>query len=43
MKYLHDQRFTVIALRDLAKYVDWRQKPDEPWTIIEQRKAAVQK
>jgi peptidoglycan/xylan/chitin deacetylase (PgdA/CDA1 family) len=43
MKYLHDQRFTVVALRDLAKYVDWRQKPDEPWTIIEQRKAAVQK
>jgi peptidoglycan/xylan/chitin deacetylase (PgdA/CDA1 family) len=43
MEYLHDQHFTVIALRDLAKYVDWRLKPDEPWKIIEQRKAAVRK
>ena len=25
-------------MRDLAKYVDWRQKPDDPWKIIEQRK-----
>ena len=24
MKYLHDEGFRVIAVRDLAKYVDWR-------------------
>jgi peptidoglycan-N-acetylglucosamine deacetylase len=38
MKYLHDEGFTAIALRDLAKYVDWRQKPDAPWAIIDQRR-----
>lgn len=38
MKYLHDGHFTVVALRDLTRYVDWRQKPDDPWRIIEQRK-----
>lgn len=38
LKYLHDEGFTVIALRDLAKYVDWRQKPADAWKIIEQRK-----
>jgi hypothetical protein len=39
MKYLHDEGFTVIALRDLAKYVDWRQKPADPWKIIEERRS----
>lgn len=38
MKYLHDERFKVIALRDLARYVDWRNGPDDPWKIIEERK-----
>jgi peptidoglycan/xylan/chitin deacetylase (PgdA/CDA1 family) len=38
MKYLHDERFTVIAVRDLAKYVDWKQRPADPWQVIEQRK-----
>jgi peptidoglycan-N-acetylglucosamine deacetylase len=33
MQYLHEERFTVIALRDLAKYVDW--------LIIEQRKRSL--
>jgi peptidoglycan/xylan/chitin deacetylase (PgdA/CDA1 family) len=41
MKYLHDEGFKAIAMRDLAKYVDWRQKPDDPWKIIEQRKAEL--
>jgi peptidoglycan/xylan/chitin deacetylase (PgdA/CDA1 family) len=41
MKYLKDEGFTVIALRDLAKYVDWRQKPDDPWKVIEQRKSEL--
>jgi peptidoglycan-N-acetylglucosamine deacetylase len=39
MKYLHDEDFKAIAVRDLAKYVDWRQKPDAPWKIIEQRRS----
>ena len=41
MKYLHEQGFKAIAMRDLAKYVDWRQKPEDPWKIIEQRKAQL--
>jgi peptidoglycan/xylan/chitin deacetylase (PgdA/CDA1 family) len=41
MKYLHDEGFKVIALRDLAKYVDWTQKPADPWRVIEDRKAAM--
>ena len=41
MKYLHDERFTVVALRDLARYVDWRQRPDNPWEVIEARKKAL--
>jgi peptidoglycan-N-acetylglucosamine deacetylase len=41
MKYLHDEGFKVIALRDLAKYVDWTQKPADPWRVIEERKAAM--
>ena len=43
MQYLRDHGFTVVALRDLAKYVDWRQHPDDPWRVIEQRKQAPQK
>ena len=38
MKYLHDNGYTVIALRDLAKYVDWTRKPADPWRVIEERK-----
>jgi peptidoglycan-N-acetylglucosamine deacetylase len=38
MKYLHDEHFKVVALRDLARYVDWKHKPDDPWRIIELRK-----
>ncbi len=41
MKYLHDEGFKAIAVRDLAKYVDWRQKPHDPWKIIEQRKSEL--
>jgi peptidoglycan/xylan/chitin deacetylase (PgdA/CDA1 family) len=43
MKYLNDEHFTVIALRDLARYVDWQQRPDDPWRIIEQRKKQLTK
>lgn len=41
MKYLHDQRFTVVSLRDLEKYVDWRQKPADAWKVIEERKIRI--
>jgi hypothetical protein len=43
MKYLADGGFKVIALRDLAKYVDWRQGPPDPWEIIERRKEEMGK
>jgi peptidoglycan-N-acetylglucosamine deacetylase len=43
MKYLHDNGFKVIALRDLAKYVDWKQRPADPWRVIEERKGALTK
>jgi len=41
MKYLHDNGFKVIALRDLARYVDWKHKLADPWRVIEERKAAL--
>ncbi len=41
MEYLHDEGFKAIAVRDLARYVDWRQKPDDPWKIINERKLAT--
>ena len=41
LRYLHDEGFKAIAVRDLAKYVDWRRKPDDPWKIIEQRKVRL--
>lgn len=40
MKFLHDERFRVIALRDLAKFVDAEMEPSEPFAVIEKRKAA---
>ncbi len=43
MKYLHDQGYTAIALRDLAKDVDPTQKPADPWRVIEERKKALAK
>ena len=35
MKYLHDNGYTVIALRDLAKYVDPTVAPNNPFGVIE--------
>jgi peptidoglycan-N-acetylglucosamine deacetylase len=43
MRYLQEQGFKAIAVRDLAKYVDWKQRPADPWAIIEQRKKALAK
>ena len=41
MKYLSLKEYQVIALRDLAKYVDPRQMPDSYDAIINQRKLEI--
>ena len=41
MGYLHSNNFKVIALRDLARYVDAAQRPRDPLAVIERRKAIV--
>jgi peptidoglycan/xylan/chitin deacetylase (PgdA/CDA1 family) len=38
MKYLADNQFTVIAMRDLAKFVDPTVNPNDPFGVIEDRK-----
>jgi peptidoglycan/xylan/chitin deacetylase (PgdA/CDA1 family) len=38
MKFLAQNGFKVIALRDLAKYVDPTLTPSDPWAVIEDRK-----
>lgn len=42
MHYLHTNNFIVIALRDLARYVDAEQAPPDPLAIIEKRKTERQ-
>src|SRR5262245_26367655 len=42
MKYLADNKFTVIALRDLAKYVDPVVTPNDPFGTIEDRKKLIE-
>jgi peptidoglycan/xylan/chitin deacetylase (PgdA/CDA1 family) len=41
MKYLADNKFTVIAMRDLAKYVDPTVNPNDPFGVIEDRKNLI--
>ena len=43
LKYLADEKFTVIAMRDLAKYVDPDVAPNDAWGVIEDRKKLVEK
>jgi peptidoglycan/xylan/chitin deacetylase (PgdA/CDA1 family) len=43
LKYLKDQHFKVIALRDLAKYVDSQIVPSNPWGVIDDRKQLISK
>jgi peptidoglycan/xylan/chitin deacetylase (PgdA/CDA1 family) len=38
MKYLADEKFTVIAMRDLGRYVDPSVVPADPLAVIEARK-----
>ncbi len=40
MRYLKTNAFQVIALRDLARYVDPGQAPDDPLAVIKLRQAA---
>ena len=40
MKYLHENGYRAIALRDLARYVDADDVPADPFAVIERRKAA---
>lgn len=37
MKYLHENQFKVIAVRDLARYVDPEAAPADPWAVIRRR------
>lgn len=39
VKYLADNDYQVIALRDLARYVDPDNVPSNPWGVIEDRKS----
>jgi peptidoglycan/xylan/chitin deacetylase (PgdA/CDA1 family) len=41
MKYLKDNNYRVIALRDLVKYVDPAKEPERWETVIEERKKAI--
>jgi peptidoglycan/xylan/chitin deacetylase (PgdA/CDA1 family) len=43
LQYLADEKCTVIALRDLAKYVDPDVAPNDPWGVIEDRKKLLEK
>ena len=41
LQYLTDGKYTVIAMRDLAKYVDPDVAPTDPWGAIEDRKVRI--
>lgn len=41
LKYLHLEKYTVIALRDLQNYVDPKVAPTDPNAIIDARKAKL--
>jgi hypothetical protein len=41
MKYLAEHRYKVIALRDLARYVDPTAGPKDPLAVIAERKTRL--
>ncbi|HYH67754.1 MAG TPA: polysaccharide deacetylase family protein [Urbifossiella sp.] len=43
LKHLADARYTVIALRDLARYVDPDVTPTDPFGVIEDRKRLLER
>ena len=42
MDYLRDNDYTVIAMRDLAKYIDATKGPSDPYASIKQRAGRLQ-
>src|SRR5262249_53482607 len=40
--YLAEEKFQVIALRHLAKYVDPSVTPNDPWAVIEDRRKLLE-
>lgn len=42
MKYLADNQFRVIAMRDLARFVDPEVNPRDPFAVVEDRKDLIQ-
>ena len=42
MQWLKDAKYTVIALRDLAKYVAPKKRPDDPRAIMAARKGVIE-
>ena len=40
MRYLHDNDYHVVALRDLARWVDADTLPEKPWDFIDSRLSA---
>jgi peptidoglycan/xylan/chitin deacetylase (PgdA/CDA1 family) len=43
MKYLHNERYKVVALRDLERYVDPENWPAMPLAVIEKRTAQMER
>jgi hypothetical protein len=41
MRYLHEHGYKVIAMRDLARYVDPQQLPSDPRAAIARRRSAA--
>lgn len=42
LQYLADHQFRVIALRDLARYVDADLAPEDPWGVIRDRQRLLE-
>src|SRR5580765_4783340 len=42
LKHLSDEKYTVIAMRELARYVDPDVAPGDPWGVIEDRKKLIE-
>ena len=43
LKYLADNQYRVIALRDLTKYVDLKAAPEDPWKVIKDRQRLLER
>ena len=42
LQYLADEKFTVIALRELARYIDPDVFPADPQAVMEDRKKLIE-